>query len=175
MPLVERRLARKMRESLVPLEPAGTARQTYRAMLDQHIVPQMREWGFIGDGETYEYPSEVWHLRLAFVPASWNTVTRFQFDVNVVAVTRVAWDQWRVQEPSLPESPDPAVYYAHDFESGGGLMSRLGEFHRRSTDTRWTVYGDEDPSAVSADVLARIQRQVMSEFAGRAEARPVIA
>lgn len=175
MLLVERSMARKMRESLVPIGPTGTARQMYHAMLEQQIGPTLAQWGLTGDGEVYEYPSQVWYLKLAFVPASWNTVTRFQFDVNVMAVTRVAWEQWRGSESALPESPDPAMYYAHDFESSGGVMTRLGELRRGDTDLRWTVYDDADPSPVAADILTRIQRDVISEFAGRAEARPISA
>ena len=137
-------------------------------MLDQQIAPQLREWGLTGDGDAFEYPSDTWFLRLAFVPASWNTVTRFQFDVNVIAVSKEAWNQWRSKDPSLPDAPDPAVYYAHDFESGGGLMSRLGEFKRNGTDLRWTVYDSADPTPVAADVLARISRRVTPAFTSRA-------
>lgn len=160
--------ARRVRENLAPVEVSGTARQTYNAMLAQQIAPQLREWGLAGEGETYEFPSDTWFLRLAFVPASWNTVTRFQFDVNVIAVTKESWDQWRGSESSLPEVPDPAVYYAHDFGSNGGLMSRLGEFKRNGTDVRWTVYDQTDPAPVAADVLARILRKVVPEFTTRA-------
>ena len=165
---IGRNSARRVRESLAPVEVTGSARQTYRAMLEHQVAPQLREWGLTGDGETYEYPSDTWFLRLAFVPASWNTVTRFQFDVNVIVVTHEAWNQWRESELSLPQAPDPAMYYAHDFESNGGLMSRLGEFKRNGTDLRWTVYEGADPSAVAADVLTRILRRVVPEFTSRA-------
>lgn len=165
---IGRNSARKVRDSLAPVEATGTARQTYHAMLDQQIAPQLREWGLVGEGETFEYPSDAWFLRLAFVPASWNTVTRFQFDVNVIAVSKEAWNQWRGSESSLPDTPDPAMYYAHDFESGGGLMSRLGEFKRNGTDLRWTVYDGADPTPVAADVLARISRRVIPAFTSRA-------
>ena len=158
-----------MRENLAPIEVSGTARQTYNAMLDQQIAPQLREWGLTGEGEVYQYPSHTWFLRLAFVPASWNTVTRFQFDVNVIAITKEAWDEWRGSETSLPETPDPAMYYAHNFGANGGLKSRLGEFKRNGTDLRWTVYDQADPTPVAADVLARISRKVVPEFANRAE------
>ena len=173
MPLLSsgRNSARRVRESLAPVEVSGTARQTYRAMLEEQVAPQLREWGFAGEGETYEFPSDTWFLRLAFVPASWNTVTRFQFDVNVIAVSKEAWDQWRGSESSLPEVPDPAVYYAHDFDTNGGLMSRLGEFKRNGTDLRWTVYDQTDPTPVAADVLARILRRVVPVFTSRADVR----
>lgn len=165
---IGRNSARRVRESLTPVEVLGTARQTYRAMLEQQVGPQLREWGFAGDDETYEFPSDTWFLRLAFVPASWNTVTRFQFDVNVIAVTHESWSQWRGSESALPETPDPAMYYAHDFKADGGLKSRLGEFKRNGTDLRWTVYDDADPTPVAADVLARILRRVVPEFTCRA-------
>lgn len=166
---------RRVRENLAPIEVSGTARQTYNAMLDQQIAPQLREWGFTGEAGVYEYPSDTWFLRLAFVPASWNTVTRFQFDVNVIAVPKQAWSQWRGNESSLPETPDPAMYYAHDFRANDGLKSRLGEFRRNGTDVRWTVYDDQDPTAVAADVLARIKRKVVPEFTSRAELQDKIA
>lgn len=167
--------ARRLRENLAPVEISGTARQTYNAMLERQVAPQLRQWGLTGDHENYEFPSDTWFLRLAFVPAAWNTVTRFQFDVNVIAVTRQAWDEWRGSESSLPEAPDPAVYYAHDFNAHGGLMSRLGEFKRNGTDLRWTVYDQADPTPVAADVLARILRKVVPEFTGRAEVERKIA
>lgn len=161
--------ARRVRENLAPVEVSGTARQTYNAMLAQQIAPQLREWGLAGEGETYEFPSDTWFLRLAFVPAAWNTVTRFQFDVNVIAVTKEAWDQWRGNESSLPDTPDPAMYYAHNFSANGGLKSRLGEFRRNRTDVRWTVYEQTDPTPVAADVLARINRKVVPQFTIRAQ------
>lgn len=164
---IGRNSARRVREGLKPVEVSGTARQTYHAMLEQQIAPQLREWGLTGDGETYEFPSDTWFLRLAFVPASWNTVTRFQFDVNIIAVTKEAWGTWRGSESSLPEVPDPAMYYAHDFDADGGLMSRLGEFKRNGTDLRWTVYDQTEPASVAADVLARIAHGVVPAFTSR--------
>lgn len=160
--------ARRVRGSLPPVEGLETARQTYHAMLDQQIAPQLHEWGMTGEGETYEYPSASWFLRLAFVPAAWNTTARFQFDVNVIAVSKPDWQQWQVVDPTLPEEPDPAVYYAHDFAAAGGVNSRLGEFDRGRIDMRWTVYEQEEPTAVAAEVLARIMRHVIPAFASRA-------
>lgn len=167
--------ARRVRENLAPVEVSGTARQTYNAMLAQQIAPQLCEWGFTGEGETYDLPDDSWFLRLAFVPAAWNTVARFQFDVNVIAVTKQAWSEWRSSEPSLPEVPDPAMYYAHDFDADGGLMSRLGEFERNGTDVRWTVYEQTDPTPAAADVLARVSRRVVPAFASRTEQESVTA
>ncbi|WP_062131734.1 hypothetical protein [Demequina aestuarii] len=175
LPFAERSEVRRVRESLAPVEPAASARQVYGAMLEHQIAPTLRGWGLVGDGERFDYPSRVWHLSLAFVPVSWNTVSRFQFDVNVVAVSRVAWHQWRVHEPSLPESPDAAVYYAHDFVPGGGIVARLGELQREGPDRRWTVHGGADPTPVAAEVLAALRRHVLPQFAGRAEARPLPA
>ncbi|MDN4480917.1 hypothetical protein [Demequina muriae] len=175
LPFVERSEVRRVRDMLAPVEPGGSARQVYGAMLEHQIAPTLREWGLDGDGERFDYPSRVWHLSLAFVPVSWNTVSRFQFDVNVIAVSRVAWQQWRAHEPSLPESPDAAVYYAQDFVAGGGLVARLGELQRDGLDRRWTVHGGVDPAPVAAEVLTGLKRRVLPQFAGRAEARPLPA
>ncbi|MFN3866264.1 MAG: hypothetical protein ACK4MD_06070 [Demequina sp.] len=175
LPFAERSEARRVRDLLPPVEPVESARQVFGAMLEHQIAPTLRQWGLTGEGERYDYPSRVWHLSLAFVPASWNTVARFQFDVNMVAVSRVAWTQWRVHEPSLPEVPDASKYYAHDFVAGGGLVARLGELQRLGPDRRWTVHGGADPAPVAAEILTALKRHVLPQFAGRAEARPVPA
>lgn len=172
---VERSEARRLRDALPSVETAATARQAYNAMLGDQIGPVLRRWGLTGDAERFAYPSRVWHLGLAFVPGAWNTSSRFQFDVTVVAVSHEQWGQWRTREPTLPEVPDPAVYYAHDFVPGGGLMARLGELQGEGTDRRWTVHPGADPSPVAAEVLASLKRHVLPQFAGRAEARPLTA
>lgn len=164
-----------MRDTLPPLDPVTSARQTYSAMLEHQIGPTLRGWGLTGDEERYWYPSRVWHLGLAFVPGAWNTASRFLFDVTVIAVTRAQWDQWRRREPTLPDAPDPAVYYAHDFVPGGGLMARLGELQGRGLDRRWTVHPGTDPAPVAAEILGDLTRHVLPQFAGRAEARPMSA
>lgn len=175
LPIAQRSEVRRVRDSLPPVEPSGSARQIFGAMMDHQVAPLLRDWGLVGDDSRFEYPSRVWHLGMAFVPAAWNTVARYQFDVNVVAVSRVEWEQWRVSEPSLPESPDAAMYYAHDFVAGGGLMARLGELQSVGLDRRWTVRAATDPAPVAAELLAAIKRHVLPQFAGRAEARPISA
>ncbi len=169
---VERSKARRLRDGLPAVETAATARQAYAAMLEHQIGPALRSAGLTGEGERYTYPSRVWHLSLAFVPGAWNTVSRFQFDVTVLAVTRAQWDQWRKREPALPEIPDPAVYYANDFVPSGGLTARLGELQKDGLDRRWTVHPGVDTSPVATELLAGMRRRVLPEFAGRAEARP---
>ncbi|MFW2513036.1 hypothetical protein ACNI3K_04600 [Demequina sp. SO4-13] len=175
LPKVQRSVARRVRDSLPPVETAASARQTYGAMMEHQVAPTLREWGLEGGDGRFDYPSRVWHLRLAFVPAAWNTVGRYQFDVNVVAVSRVQWEQWRASEPALPDQPDAGMYYAHDFVHGGGLMARLGELQRDGLDRRWTVRAAVDPTPVAAELLASMKRHVLPQFAGRAEARPLTA
>lgn len=175
LPFVERSELRSVRDALAPIGPAPSARQTYAAMLEHQVEPTLVSWGLSGAGERYAYPSRVWHLALAVVPAAWNTASRFQFDVTVLAVTRAEWDQWCQRDPALPQEPDPAVYYAQDFVPGGGLRVRLGELQREGLDRRWTVHGGVDPTPVAAEVLAALKLHALPEFAGRAEARPLPA
>ncbi|MFW7413752.1 hypothetical protein [Demequina sp. SO4-18] len=175
LPFAERSEVRRVRDALPPVTASDSARQVYGAMMETQVAPALRDWGFDGDDGRFDYPSRVWHLSLAFLPAAWNTVARYQFDVNVVAVSRVEWDQWRVSEPGLPERPDAAKYYAHDFVPGGGLMARLGELQRSGLDRRWTVRAGVDPAPVAAELLAGMKLHVLPQFAGRAEARPLTA
>ena len=165
----ERNGARRLRVTLAPVALQDSARRTYRAMLTEQITPVLEEWGFDGDGERFTYPSTVWHLSVGFAPVTWSTVSSHRFDVLVFAAPHEVWRQWRAVEPSLPERPDPTVYYAHDAAAAGGLKARLGEMGGRRADAHWAVRAGEDPTPVAAAVLLALQRHVLPAFAGRSE------
>lgn len=165
----ERNGARRLQASLPPVAAQDSARRTYRAMLAEQITPVLQEWGFEPEGESFVYPSTVWHLGVGFAPVAWSTVTAHRFDVLVFAAPREAWRQWRVLEASLPPAPDPTVYYAHDAAAAGGIKARLSEMDGTRADARWTVRAGEDPTPVAASVLAALRQHVLPAFAGRAE------
>ena len=173
----ERPGERRLRLHLSPVTPGDTARRTLAAMVAQQVAPTLHEWGLEPDGDDalgtrFSMPSDVWHLRLALRPMAWGTVGVLRFDVPAIAVPREAWDQWRVAEPSLPELPDPCIYYAQEMSQAGGLQGRLGSLAGPGRPRRWAVHAREDPTPTAASLLTAIRRDVLPAFGGRAEAPP---
>jgi cold shock CspA family protein len=82
-----------------------TAQDTYREMMKTQVAPGLRALGFKGSGQKYELPSPDHWAMLGFQKSAWSDASALRFTVNVLVVSRAAWETERTQRSYVPSRP----------------------------------------------------------------------
>ncbi len=129
-----------------------TSQERYKTMIDATISPRLRELGLKGSGGKYELTSKTHWALLGFQKSVYSDRQAIRFTVNLVAVTREAW------EHGVEEHP----HWGKRTSSGGMIYGaavpivRIGQAAGRE-DIWWEFRAVDDIEATAAEVRADIE------------------
>jgi hypothetical protein len=93
-----------------------TAQDTYREMMKTQVAPALRGLGFKGSGQNYELPVAGHWAMLGFQKSAWSDASALRFTVNVLVVSRAAWEKARSERSYVPARPTANRLWG-DFET----------------------------------------------------------
>ena len=121
-------------------------------MIKAQVAPGLRALGFKGSGRNYEFPSPYHWAVLGFQSSKWSDSDEVSFTVNLLVVSRDAWERERAQRPYLPATPN-----ANMFPGEPVWWTRVGALMPGGEDTWWRVRARANTEAVAREVLRAIE------------------
>ncbi len=121
-------------------------------MVKTQLAPHLRDLGFKGSGRHYDLQCpEHWAL-LGLQSSRWSDSSEVTFTVNLLVVSREAWEREIVQRPFIGPKPSanthPGVF---------AWWKRLGTLMPDGEDKWWPVRAGKNTSEVAQEVLEAIE------------------
>jgi hypothetical protein len=129
-----------------------TAQETYREMMKMQVAPALRELGFKGSGQNYELPAPGHWAMLGFQKSVWSDASGLRFTVNVLVVSRAAWEKARSERSYVPARPTANRLWG-DF----AWQKRIGALLPGGQDHWWEVKADSTTDDLAAEVVSAIE------------------
>ncbi|MGN9906378.1 DUF4304 domain-containing protein [Phytohabitans sp. LJ34] len=129
----------------------SSVQDVYRAMLRDRVAPGLRALGFKGSGARYRLDDEECLAQLGFQSSAYNTSASLSFTLNLSVVSRLVWESARREQPYLPTSPSPNVFYGTYV-----WQRRIGQLMPTQSDLWWDLEHDADPAAVADAVVTAV-------------------
>jgi uncharacterized protein DUF4304 len=129
-----------------------TAQETYREMMKTQVAPALRGLGFKGSCQNYELPSPGHWAMLGFQKSAWSDASALRFTVNVLVVSRLAWESARSERSYVPTRPTANRLWG-DF----AWQKRIGALLPGGQDRWWEVEADDTTDDLAAEVVSAVE------------------
>lgn len=144
---------RTRRRGLDRVPPGDGAQELYAALIKDHISPALRSLGLVGSGGRYSLPSETHWSRIGFQKSAYSDRQEIRFTVNLLVVSRNAWDEFRLQNPHIGKEPSATIWYGSPVAT-----TRLGTLMPDQEDQWWQVGPAFDSALTAQDVILNLER-----------------
>ena len=121
-------------------------------MVRDLLGPAFRELGLRGSGGRYSLAHESGWALVSLQKSAYSDQSEILFTVNLLAVSRPAWEAARRERTHLPQKPSAGVRYGV-----GEAETRLGLLLPGAEDTWWRVVAGSDLIPVAAAVTSAVQ------------------
>jgi hypothetical protein len=140
----------------------STAQETFHEMMKTQVAPRVRALGFKGSGQNYELPSPDHWVLLGFQKSVWSDASALRFTVNVLVVSRAAWESARTERAYLPARPTANRLWG-DF----AWQRRIGTLLPGRQDLWWEVEPGRPTEELVDEVLSAIADFVLPAIRGK--------
>jgi Domain of unknown function (DUF4304) len=134
----------------------STAQETFSDLMKTLIGPGLRALGFKGSGQNYQLPSDDYWAMLGFQKSTSSDGHRVRFTLNVLVVSRRAWEGVRAESSYLPERPTANTYWDTFV-----WQHRIGELLPAIGDLWWDLEADADVAELADGVLGAVRDYVV--------------
>lgn len=141
-----------------------TAQDVFKAMLREHIAPEMRCAGLKGSGQKYRLDLADHFALLGIQRASGSDAEVIRWTANVLAVSRADWSALVAKYPHHGDAPKHNYSYGN-WDTRVSLLAY-------ATDRWWEVRSDQDPAAASTEPLAAIREYGLPWLLARTQVGP---
>jgi hypothetical protein len=129
-----------------------TAQETYREMVKAELAPGLRALGFNGSRRKYQLPDPDHWALLGLQASQWSDSGELRFTVNLLVVSRRAWERESAQRPYLGAKPT-----ANTHPGGFAWWVRIGRLMPENLDKWWIVRAGAKTERLAREVLETIE------------------
>jgi hypothetical protein len=140
-----------------PPPPTKLSAQDLYAMLVKDILsPAFRDLGFRGSSGRYSLPiPDHWAL-LGLQRSTYSTSAEVRFTVNLLVVSKAAWELQQQERPHLPEQPNASVLYGIETP-----QRRLGQLRPDGHDKWWRLSSRRQLEVVAREVIHDVREYAL--------------
>jgi hypothetical protein len=121
-------------------------------MVKTQLAPRLRDLGFKGSGRNYDLQCPDHWALLGLQSSRWNDASEVSFTVNLLVVSREAWEREVVERPFIGPKPT-----ANEHPGVFAWTKRLGTLMPEGEDKWWPVSAGKNTSEVVQEVLEAIE------------------
>lgn len=124
----------------------------YAALIKDRVSPAMRSLGLVGSGGRYSIKSRTHWALVGFQKSAYSDRQEIRFTVNLLAVSRAAWDNLRLEKPHLGKEPSATITYGPPV-----FTSRIGLLTADQEDRWWQVGEGHDVDSVAQELISDVR------------------
>jgi hypothetical protein len=126
----------------------ATAQDTYRALVNAHLSPALRNLGFKGSAGRYQRPSETHWALLELQKSAYSDRDEIRFTANLFVVPCRLWQQSGTRTSIQSLKPVPGAHWDMDDEARLGQLADADDI-----DVWWSLTPVTDLSELSASFV----------------------